>query len=176
MVHLRKNRIPVGTYNKLQNKKIGPFRILQKLGTNAYKIDLPTDMNISNTFNVADIFEYFPPDEFSLHMRNSKTSFFSRGGDWCSTQSASFPFLIRFPFLLLVSYFVRTIVSVTYLRFKLSFLFLVSCTLFKFSDLNSMELSNIFSQLLSIFSFNLGSCLFRLKHLFRCTRWPLSYG
>ena len=75
MVHLRKNRFPVGTYSKLQNRKIGPFRVLQKLGDNAYKIELPADMNISNTFNVADIFEYYPPDEFSLHQRNSRTSF-----------------------------------------------------------------------------------------------------
>ena len=30
-----------------------------KIGDNGYKIDLPTDMNISNTFNIPDIFEYF---------------------------------------------------------------------------------------------------------------------
>lgn len=62
--------IGVDTYNKLKDKKIGHFRILQKIGDNVYKVDLPTDMNISNTFNVADIFEYFPPDEFSLHPQN----------------------------------------------------------------------------------------------------------
>ena len=37
-----------------------------KIGDNAYKIDLSANTNISNTFNVVDIFEYFPPDEFSL--------------------------------------------------------------------------------------------------------------
>ena len=57
MVHLCKNLFHSGTYNKLKDKKIGPFRILQKIGDNAYKIDFPTDMNISNTFSVADIFE-----------------------------------------------------------------------------------------------------------------------
>ena len=75
MVHLCKNLFHSGTYNKLKDKKIGPFRILQKIGDNAYKIDFPTDMNISNTFSVADIFEYCPLDEFSLQLQNSRASF-----------------------------------------------------------------------------------------------------
>ena len=75
IVHLCKNRFPTGMYNKLKDKKIGDFSVFQKIGDNAQKIDLPIDMNISNTFNIVDIFEYFPLDEFSLQPQNSRTGF-----------------------------------------------------------------------------------------------------
>ncbi|RVW85645.1 hypothetical protein CK203_037531 [Vitis vinifera] len=73
MVHLRKNHFPTCTYNNAY--KIGPLRVLQKIGDNAYKIDLLADINISNTFNVVDVFEYFPSDEFSLQPQNLRMSF-----------------------------------------------------------------------------------------------------
>ncbi|KAA0035682.1 DNA/RNA polymerases superfamily protein [Cucumis melo var. makuwa] len=66
MIHLRKNRFPTGTYNKLKDRQLGPFRIIKKIGDNAYKIELPPDLHIHPVFNVADLKQYYAPDDFNL--------------------------------------------------------------------------------------------------------------
>ena len=38
---------------KLDYKKLGPFRILAKIGTKAYKLDLPDSMKVHPTFHVS---------------------------------------------------------------------------------------------------------------------------
>jgi hypothetical protein len=36
----------------------GPFRIIEKVNNNAYKVDLPGDYNVSASFNVKDLTPY----------------------------------------------------------------------------------------------------------------------
>ena len=64
MVHLKKGRFLVGTYNKLKMKKFGPCKILQKFDSgNSYEIELPDDMDISLIFNVVHLYKYHVSDD-----------------------------------------------------------------------------------------------------------------
>jgi hypothetical protein len=50
LAHLRKERFPKGTYNKLKMKKIRPCKVLNKFGENAYEIELPD--GIENFYDI----------------------------------------------------------------------------------------------------------------------------
>jgi hypothetical protein len=58
LVHLRKERFPRGTYNKLKMKKIGLCKVIRKFGANTYDIELPDGVRISLILNVTDLYPY----------------------------------------------------------------------------------------------------------------------
>jgi hypothetical protein len=43
LIRLRLERFPTEIYNKLHARRDGPFKILKKLETNSYLVDLPTE-------------------------------------------------------------------------------------------------------------------------------------
>lgn len=58
MVHIRPKRFPKGTYKKLHSKNAGPYKIVKKISSNAYVLELPSNMGFSNVFNVEDLTMY----------------------------------------------------------------------------------------------------------------------
>ena len=65
-IHLRKERLPSKRSSKLKPRADGPFKVLQRIGENAYKIDLPGDYSVSATFNVSDLSPYYEDQEDRL--------------------------------------------------------------------------------------------------------------
>ena len=61
MICIRPERYPSGTVTKLQARSVGPFKVLKKLGPNAYVIDIPSDYGISSTFNIVDLIVFKGP-------------------------------------------------------------------------------------------------------------------
>jgi hypothetical protein len=58
-LHLRKDRFPQQRKSKLSPRGDGPFKVLQKINDNAYKIELPPEYsNVSTTFNVKDLLPF----------------------------------------------------------------------------------------------------------------------
>ncbi|KAE8720267.1 hypothetical protein F3Y22_tig00020999pilonHSYRG00012 [Hibiscus syriacus] len=76
-VVLTRDRFPVGEYNKLKDRKIGPCEVVQKINDNAYRLRLPSHLKTSDVFNVKHLSHCFvDSDDTTL---NSRTSSFQPG-------------------------------------------------------------------------------------------------
>jgi hypothetical protein len=68
-LHLRKDRFPELKKSKLMPRADDPFKIIEKINDNAYKLELPREFVISPTFNISDLRPYFgEEDEFESMM------------------------------------------------------------------------------------------------------------
>jgi hypothetical protein len=62
-LHLRKEWFPDLRKSKLMPRADGPFKVLEKINENAYKLDLPVDFGVSPTFNIADLKPYLGEED-----------------------------------------------------------------------------------------------------------------
>ena len=70
-VHFRKERFPNKRKTKLMPRGDGPFEVLERLNDNAYKIDLPPEYQVHNTFNVCDLSPMVVQDDDPLNLRTN---------------------------------------------------------------------------------------------------------
>jgi hypothetical protein len=62
-VHLRKDRFPNLRKSKLIPRATGPFKVLEKINDNAYKLELPPEFGVSPTFNISDLKPYLGEED-----------------------------------------------------------------------------------------------------------------
>jgi hypothetical protein len=62
-LHLRKERFPDLRKSKLMPRADGPFKILEKINDNAYKLELPAEFGVSTTFNISDLKPYLGEED-----------------------------------------------------------------------------------------------------------------
>jgi hypothetical protein len=62
-LHLRKEWFPNLRKHKLMPRADGPFKLLEKINENAYKLDLPIEFRVSPTFNIADLKPYLGKED-----------------------------------------------------------------------------------------------------------------
>ena len=64
---MRKERFPTCRRSKLHPRGDGPFQVLERINDNAYKLDLPSEYNISATFNVFDLSPFDVGDDSRMN-------------------------------------------------------------------------------------------------------------
>ena len=79
---LTKDHFSVGDYNKLSIKKIGPIDIIEKINPNAYRLKLPSHIQIADVFNVKHLIPYIGDSSFGDYdTTNSRVNFLHPGGN-----------------------------------------------------------------------------------------------
>lgn len=81
----------VGKHGNLHDRAEGPFHVLRRISENSYEIDLPGDMSVSTTFNLADL-QAFNDDETDDQLDSMTSPFQAKetdAGAFSDTEEAS---------------------------------------------------------------------------------------
>jgi len=62
-LHLRKDRFPELRKSKLIRRATGPYKILENINDNAYKLELHSEFGISPTFNISYMNPYLGEED-----------------------------------------------------------------------------------------------------------------
>jgi hypothetical protein len=62
-LHLRKERFPELRKSKLMPRADSPFKIIEKINNNAYKLELPPEFRVSPTFNISYLKPYLGEED-----------------------------------------------------------------------------------------------------------------
>ena len=73
MVRVCLERFPPGTIENLHARCTGPYRVLRKIGSNAYELDIPRDLSISPVFDGKDLTQYSVPVDYPVTILDSTT-------------------------------------------------------------------------------------------------------
>ena len=66
-MYMRKERFPTQRRSKLLPKGDGHFQVLERINDNAYKLDLPSEFNVSVTFIVTNLSLFYLGDNLSTN-------------------------------------------------------------------------------------------------------------
>ena len=79
-VHMHKERFPAHRRTKLHPRGDGPFQILEKINDNAYKVDFPSEYNVSATFNIFDLSPFDVGEDSRLNLFEERGNDGNQGG------------------------------------------------------------------------------------------------
>jgi len=75
-----KHRFPTKRNSKLSPRGDGHFQVLKKINNNAYKLDLPAEYGVHDTFNVINLSPFVGTNEEEKAL-DLRTNPFQEGGD-----------------------------------------------------------------------------------------------
>lgn len=87
LAYFIKKIFQVNAHSKLRQQWFWPFRVLKRLGSNAYLLELPYDMLTSQVFDIADLFPFHgdPPETAEMTLPPCNGTKEERGFNWgCS--------------------------------------------------------------------------------------------